>query len=358
MKLGFNELIFEANNTGMLKSLLADVQISGYPLSVDVWKTLEPALYAENSPSMKFRFFVEKLLKRNRLLTPSKPDVLQKNITELQNYVAKVRLAYRTSPVVYSSVVNVIGGGSSNALILDEIATKKRFLTHQPNKKVVDMQQMDWLYWLHDSANYATNITTLSVVYDIVYDDGTSAVLRGKSTIVSNAITVFCVPTGYWAVAEKEENDKSIVSWGVSLVDNNNNTVSEKRQYVLAPQQDLPAKYLVFRNSLNVFDGVRFDGSFAENFETTSQVAVDGNNETFEFDNEGYKAIKINTGRLGRGWISYLKEIMLSEEVYLKEGNDYVKVVKVNKNIGGIDTAKRDDVAVLEFRIAKTESYS
>jgi hypothetical protein len=358
MKLAFNELVFEANNTGMLKSLLADVQISGYPLSVDAWKTLEPALYAENSPSMKFRFFVEKLLKRNALLTPSVPVLVEKNIKEVLNYVAKVRLAYRTSPVVYSSVVNLIGGGSSNALLLDEIATKKRFLTHQPNKKVVDMQQLDWLYWLHDSANYSTSITTLSVVYDIVYDDGTSTVLRGKSTVVSNNIAVFCVPTGYWAVAEKEENDKSIVSWGVSLVDNNNITVSEKRQYVLAPMQDLPAKYLMFRNSLNVFDTVRFDGSYAESFESTSQVAVDGQNESFEFDNEGFKTVKINTGRMGRGWVGYLKEVMLSEEVYLKEGDEYVKVVKAAKNVAGIDTGKRDDVAVLEFRIAKTVSYS
>lgn len=358
MKLAFNELAFEATNTGMMKSLLADVQISGYPLTVDNWKTVEPPLYAENNPAMKFRFLVQTLLKRNPLLTPSKPDMVNKNITEVLNYVAKVRLAYRTSPVVYSSVVNVIGGGSSNADILEEIAAKKRFLTHQPSKKVVDMQQLDWLYWLHVSANYTANITTLSVIYDITYDDGTSAVLRGKSTVVSNAISVFCVPTGYWAVAEKEEENKSIVSWGVSLVDNNENVVSEKRQYVLAPVQDLPAKYLVVRNSFNLFDSVRFDGSFAESFEATTQVAVDAQNESFEFDTEGTKTIKINTGRLGRGWVSYLKEIMLSEEVYLKEGDKLVKMIKAAKNVAGIDTAKRDDIAVLEFRIAKTESYS
>lgn len=358
MKLAFNEMVFEANNTGMLKSLLADVQISGYPLSIDNWQTIEPALYAENNSLMKFRFFVESLLKRNVLLTPSLPNRLNKNITEVQNYVAKVRLAYRTSPVVYSSVIDVIGGGSSNVDILNEIAVKKRFLTHQPNKKVVDMQQLDWLYWLHDVSNYNETITTLSVMYDISYDDGTSAVLRGKSAVISNSVMVFCIPTGYWAVAEMEQNSKNIVSWGVSLVDNNNVTISEKRQYILAPVQDLPAKYLHFRNSFNVFDSLRFDGSYAESFESTSQIATNAQNENFEYDNEGFRTVKINTGRLGRGWLSYLKEVLLSEEVYMKEGDFYVKVVKANKNIGGIDTSKRDDVAVLEFRIAKTESYS
>ena len=115
---------------------------------------------------------------------------------------------------------------------------------------------------------------------------------------------------------------------------------------------------LIFRNSFNLFDSVRFDGSFSQNFESTSQTATIANNELIEFENEGFQTLKLNTGRLLRGWLQYLKELMLSDEVYWVRDGKLVKVIKTGKSLSLEDTAKRDDVGSFEFRLAKTENFS
>lgn len=356
MKLAFSELLFEVNNTGSLKNLLADVQISGRPLALDAFVAVEPKLYAEPIFG-KFQFFAHRILKNHGKLTPDVPVLLNRNISEVSNIIARVRLAYRTTPVVYSSVVTVIGAGASNKDVLGNFGLKKKFLNYQPTTKVVDRKQNDFLYWLHDAANYSQYISTITAMYEVKYDDGSIASVTGGNIDVSESAAVFCVPTGYWAVASAEVTGKEIVSWSVRLCDNFDNIISERRTYLLAAVQDIPATYVLFRNSWGIFDSIRFDGTVANSIETTSQTALDGTNAVSEFDTEGYDLVKVNSGRLGRGWLDYLKELMLSEEIYLVKNAQLVKVVKNQKSLGLTDTMKRDDVATLEFRVAKNERY-
>ncbi len=352
MKLAFNKLSFERANTNLL-SLTAQVQIAA--LDDANFETLETTLFAEPNTENKFRFYVRNILQGHPCLVPTAPALNVVNPFVVNNHLAKVRLNYLFTPNVLSETLNVMGGGSSDDEALTKVIAQRRFLTNQPNRKIVDKAHREFLYYLITPEQGAT---TLALEYEIFYEDGSTKVIEpeGNAIVYFSGTKTICFPTGYYAIEEHEEEDNSIEKWTVRLINQAGKSISERRVFVLADEQDMPTHYLLFRNSYNVFDTIRFDGISTEFFDSDSQTAV-SNDTLYELNNEGFTRISINTGRLLPGWINYLRELMLSGEIYLLRNGVLTKVVKQNNKLNMIDYSKINDSTTLEFRLANTNYY-
>ena len=237
-----------------------------------------------------------------------------------------------------------------------------KFLTFQPESKVIDAQQPEFLYWL---CNVLPKPQAITVRVNVLFDDGSTQTISVQNLNAVSQYTVYCIPVGFVALglASLESSTKSVMSYSVWLNNEQGDCITEVRNYQLDYRYEANVRYLVFVNSLGGYDTLRMLGTAQENLKVVrnkGEKALDSNYlpssaEVFVTGVSGRKEATLNTGYMNGNETEYLAELMFAEEIYIVTKDGFVPVTLVDESL----VTSEDNVDLVGktfvFEYAKTE---
>ncbi|GAB3892447.1 hypothetical protein GCM10028803_05280 [Larkinella knui] len=201
------------------------------------------------------------------------------------------------------------------------IGPQRRFLTWAANPKIIQADQPEFLYFL---TNFTPSPTRIRTVFQAYYSDLTSD--EGVSDELENVFpyTVYCVPVGPKALG-LDLKPKPLTSYRVWLVNENDERISEKREFRMDQQYRRNIRFLVFGNSLGGFDTLCLTGQGQEGLKLNRSISdryagwefLPSYSERVINAVTGIRELSVATGWLSAEGLRYLEELQLSKEVYL-----------------------------------------
>jgi len=216
---------------------------------------------------------------------------------------------------------------------IDSVSYLNQFLTWKPFYIALLRDQWDFIYFC---SNRDTAVTCMMKV-EIYYSDETTYTYNRYSGTVLQPRTIHCFPCGYAQLGigdfDTPEVPKTVVAWTIQLlVDGDTDTISELRLYYLSRKYLGTTKQFVFANSLGGYDTVIFYGDHLTEQELTSMQLIRRvdpityTHTTPQRNNRQRKeqlTFKASSGHIERKTLDWLRELTLSEEVYVIEKNHY-----------------------------------
>lgn len=344
------------NMRGTLSYFL-EVYVPETPLS-QTFKLLETLEGTEKPPyteagvtTFDGAFFpIEELL--DSYLEMVRPDFEQVGIKACPKMVMPFYIKSRISPiniVAQSGIAHVLKGGISvedfagyrDDFFTAYLGQNKKFLTQQPQRKEVVMNQPEFLYLL---TNFRPCPNLLRLRYQVFYEDGTSEKFASAITGDISLWNVYC-----FAVGPKQLGidllPKKVLQYNVWVNEENNFRISEIRRYVLDYRYYANSRFVLFNNSLGGYDTIHFKGEDSEVLSSKIELGkrqlgaryMADEAETFVSNNVGEREITLFTGWYDTMAIEnadYLQELILSEDVMIQTDRSWVSLIlKTNSTL-------------------------
>lgn len=238
----------------------------------------------------------------------------------------------------------------------------KAWLTWQPDNKVIDPYQHEYLYYFN---NLSPQPSSLRLWINVTYTDGTKYEYNPLSVSSPVELGVYAIPVGF-ANLGMDSLPKYVASYTVTLTDQNGQVLAATRTYRMDYKPYANPVYLLYRNSLGGYDTLRTIGDDVETFKSSyesADVSLPSNytyrtRERIETKASGYTELQIPTGYLPPQWLKYLKEVQLSRDIYRITNDSYVGLSHLDS--GELETynkGKREEYALLKLRHQYTENY-
>lgn len=225
----------------------------------------------------------------------------------------------------YSNVVYAILGAFDYKMVaalngqdysyLDFIITYKSFLTWQPASKTINLTQPEKLFFL-----VFNDISSAVVHIRVYYTDGTDSGDQELETISSvDQYTVYELMVGYSQIDFSKWIEKAILKYEIWLEDNAGNVQSQTREFILETKTFRHERIFLFRNSFGAMDTFRATGRKTQRNEYERMV-IESNHEGFSIQDQ-YLALERSVFTVNTGWLTFaqrnwLRELLLSREVY------------------------------------------
>lgn len=204
------------------------------------------------------------------------------------------------------------------------LPNNKKFLTWAPLEKYVTRNQEDYLnFWV-----YNLSFTSLKLQIKAYYDDATDQTVITKSISGIAYGDLYRIPAGAvnaGAVSINEE--KNLVKYELTLLNQSDAAISETRTYVIEEAHPRE-RFFMFLNSLGSEEVLRFTGQTEREARITGdQIQKHLPYNYAAADGEMQSAMKTITdsssistgyfkGTFAKYWQEYMKEFMLSRQVY------------------------------------------
>ena len=303
-------------------------------------------------------FLINELL--HSYLSVEAPMVSENKIFPVENHVIpfKVKRISKNNGVVVESVESgfeyVIRAGIKEEhlrewegqLFSKYIGPNRKFLTWNPTKIVLP-EQPSYLYFL---TNMKPTPTVLTLRLYRYYADGTqdSKALSVMAIGDVQYMTAYGVPIGAKQLGITELS-KKVIRYVVWLNNEDDEIISEKREYIIDWQYYREKRFILFRNSFGAYDSLALTGNFIENvnldrFESERYKPYQSLASFSEVEVSkvtGQKEIKINTGLVSKKERDWLEELALSEDIMLVTDRDYIPLVLQDSNYLSEDSAER-----------------
>ncbi len=279
---------------------------------------------------------------------------LQDNTTFYNDYFLKYRTVFcdRVSgeylPRTYSDPDNVfcyaIAGGlnredlvANNQSLTDYFsltAIKKKWLTWSPPSKLTDKFETHSLFFAFQDPSYAT-----CQLKAHLYSSDDDEIINIGQVITPLPWHVFEFTVGYAQLGLADYLDGKVYKWEVYLVDESDNPVSDIREFNLDAKYAENVRYFRFRNSWGTYDSLRCTGVFETIVEHEREKVIFMSDETETTFNSpgGYSMIKeaqsfkASTGWLTKEYLNYLRDFMLSADIYEVEDGRMYKCLLTSK---------------------------
>lgn len=240
---------------------------------------------------------------------------------------------------------------------------RRPFLTWQPNPKVVQRSQPEFLYFL---VNFTPKPTRLDLRCRLEFEDGSTQNFTAYSLTAPSQYAVYGLPVGFESLglpARETTAGKLAVRYSVWLNNELGDTVSERRAYQLDRRHRRNVRYLLFANSLGGFDTLACTGVATEGLTVRQSLgsrALDeaylpSAAELFVTGTDADRDLTLATGYFDGAQSEYLDELMLSEEIYVLTQEGLIPLIRTsNQHV----TAQDDEFLAgrtFAFRQAKTE---
>ena len=321
---------------------LVDVLVPEYPRAVALSKMTpapipvreKPAIVQGTATILEGAFLrLEDLL--DGYLQYQKPNFQQKNISvaatltmpfAVQELVLGV-LTQRDKKWVIKAGLRREDEGFLEAFWTNEQSAKQRFLTWQPDRKLVTSGQEEYLYFV---LNFTPLPTQVKLRGKLFFADGSRSEILTLKTL-NNAFLndVLIVPVGVEALEllQLVPVGKQLLRYEVWLSNENNYKFSEVKTYFYDFSAMSESKCLLFSNSLGGFDTLRLTGKATEQLKVSRTVAqrdipADAGiefSDLFVSFIEGEREITVSTGYLRYDTtqtLEYLQELLLAEEIF------------------------------------------
>lgn len=326
-----------------------------------VWKNGTEKIAQEYKPvdaEGNVRFEIQEYIYAHLLLSPAPRFHLTKNGSAFQYLYSDYILKYLTSfcnkvdgefePRAYSDpdypFCYAIGGGlnredlvANNSLgtnWFNLAATKKKFLTWAPPSRITDKEETHSLFFAFQETafqafRYKANLFSAT--------QNTSVYLSGN--LNASQWKVYEFLGGYNQLLLDTYLDGGVIRWELYLVDLSDNIVSDIREFILDDEYHENVRYFRFRNSWGTYDSFRCTGVvetilehdrekvayMSEDVETSFNAP---GSHTFIKETQSYKA---NSGWLYRDYLSFLRDFMLSADIYELEDGRLLKCLLTSK---------------------------
>lgn len=261
--------------------------------------------------------------------------------------------------VVKAGVSEVDYQNYSEAFFSTFQSANRKFLTNQPISKVIGRNQTEYLSFLMN-----LNPMPSQVRLRIELDDGTTTTLM---TVVSPPfMSVVLFPVNFDNLC-LDENCSSFKVW---LSNENNQRISEVRNYFVDTMERAQERYIIFSNSLGGWDTIRLTGESNEVVKVTQtslvkeQIATEATAlSTLQVvSTNGDRDFTISTGYFERNIkenLAFLEEILLSEDIYLETEKGHRQLKRMTSQL----LVKEDDLnnvaRIFQFQyIESVQNYS
>jgi len=338
----------------------------------------ETTLFASEKPDgTGADFYVSNILRNLKKITPLPPDPNATGIFWANQTIEFVlEYAYYVDGVISGtwqtltpSQYTFKGGlsfddwvGWGNKFFTDYLTSTRQFLTWQPNNKYVDERQKEYLYYL---VNFTPLPTKLQLWCMATYEDGSTELIKAAEIGPVGQYRVYGMAVGYRALGLHLKT-KRTHSYQVYLTNQNGDTLSEVRSYIVDDIYYENPYYFLFRNSIGGYDTMRFTGEIEESLKSerqtasrflTNQVGRDFR-ENYEISVASQREISIATGFLSEGpWLDYLQELERSPEAYRLTETGMIPLLNSGNQLLYYKKTEKLQAANFKFRYAPTEAF-
>lgn len=217
-----------------------------------------------------------------------------------------------------------------------QAATKKKFLTWAPPSRLTDKAETHSLFFAFQAPAY-THFKMKAMLYDDANEVGTTIDVTNQVGVGQFTVVEFMA--GYTQLNLGSYLNGNVNRWVMYLVDQTGATISDLREFVIDPVYHENTRYFRFRNSWGTFDSLRCTGDFETTPENEREKVVfisdDVENSynapgshTADSENQNFKA---NTGWVGRDELNYLRDFMISRDIFELDGTRILKCLLTSK---------------------------
>ena len=272
-------------------------------------------------------------------LTPPRFQLVSAQSVYMFSYVDLVKkyrvlAGYHTPGMVYVEIYDdyhwaIAGGLSREAMVVWNLTThgfwydngnKRRFLTWHPVIKRTSRTNHENLYFF----SQYSDVTAYHVKIFATKTNGSTVLLELQHQHYSIQYFVLEIMFGYGQINIESLAGGVVKSWAVWIENQSGTPISEVRIFNIDEKYYEYSREFVFKNSFGVFDFYRFTGAQEKNLEYEREIISVDRSEVETYYNAPQRAVKIlesQTFKASSGWISkteldYLREFMLSMEIY------------------------------------------
>ena len=229
---------------------------------------------------------------------------------------------------------DLVSNNNSATNFFNLAATKKMFLTWAPQTRATDQKETFSLFFAFQSPSYS-HCRLKANLYG--RNSGMPVNITGLIGIAPWTVIEFMA--GYTQLDLSTYLDGNVIRWELFLADENDNIISDVREFVLDQDYHENTRYFRFRNSWGAYDSFRCTGVFESNVEhEREKVAYAGDDTETPYNAPGSytmitesQTFKANSGWLTREYQNYLRDFMLSADIYEVEDTRLLKCLLTSK---------------------------
>jgi hypothetical protein len=231
----------------------------------------------------------------------------------------------------------------------------KRFLTHRPNNKTTSKDSPERLFFL--LTDQYRNIS-MHVEYMLDTGIGAGREVETLSTEQGSLIELCC---GFYEL----EIPENAIYWEVFLSNASGVEISERYRFIPDNNDFLNTRHFIFRNSFGVYDALYCTGQFEKtgSYERTVISTIDETEFTAHlsrqkvFYPEETQSYSANTGFISKDILDYLRDFLLSEEIWEVRGDILVPVVLTSKQAQMFKDRSHLYSLSFEYEVAWTDQH-
>lgn len=328
-----------AGTSGTVEGVLMRVLKDGTELLGEDYKSLDA--------SGNVKFEIQEYINATLLQIPP-PRFSLTAATYFRNVYTDYFLKYRTTfcnrvagvyePRTYTDPVNaycyaIAGGLNREDLVTNNLTsvdyfnladTQKKFLTWSPPSKLTDKAETHSLFFAFQNPAY-TSFKLKAHIYN--RESGNTISITPFLLVQRWSVVEFLA--GYTQLGLSAHLSGAVDRWELFLVDQDNNLISDIREFVLDAKYYENTRYFRFRNSWGTYDSLRCTGVFETIVEhDREKVNFMSDEVETSFNTPGAytmikeaQSFKANTGWLTRDFLNYLRDFMLSTDIFEVEAS-------------------------------------
>lgn len=212
--------------------------------------------------------------------------------------------------------------------------TRKKFLTWAPPSRVTDKTETFSLFFAFQQPEYSTFRLKANI-----YNDSVGQTIELTPLLLINTWSVVELFVGYSQLNLGNYLSGSVTRWEVYLTDGDDGIISDVREFILDPRYHENIRYFRFRNSWGAYDSLRCTGVFEASLEhEREKVNIPTEDTETQFNAplshilvREMQTYKANTGWLTREYLNYLRDFMLSPDIYEISDNRLLKCLLTAK---------------------------
>lgn len=229
---------------------------------------------------------------------------------------------------------DLVANNAGNVNWFNLTATKKKFLTWTPPSRVTDKSETHSLFFIFQDPAYASFRYKANL---FTAETGSQVYLTNLIGI--NQFTMIELLAGYDQLQLGNYHQGAVIRWQLYLVDPSDNIISDVREFSLDDQYHENIRYFRFRNSWGTYDSFRCTGVVEAAVEHDREKVAYASDETETAYNapgsytmiKEAQSFKANSGWLSKEYLNYLRDFMLSADIYEVEDGRLLKCLLTSK---------------------------
>ena len=233
--------------------------------------------------------------------------------------------------------------------------TKKKFLSWSPPSKITDKLETHSLFFAFQTPSF-----TSYQLKALISTGEIESVVNLTSLLIVEYWKVVEFMAGYEQLELSKYLEGNVEKWQLYLVDNLGNVISDVREFALDQKYHENTRYFRFRNSWGTYDSLRCTGVFETIVEQEREKVIFISDETETCYNtpgaytmiKEAQSFKANTGWLTREYLNYLRDFMLSSDIYEVEDGRLLKCLLTSKKTSLFKDAQYNYSLAFEYERA------